>query len=949
MPGTATSPDRVLADLIEEFLGQLEAGESIGPSEFAARHPEHAAALSELLPALEVLADLGRSVGSGARRSDSGAALALGSGRLGDYRILREIGRGGMGIVYEAEQISLRRRVAVKVLPFASAVDTRQSQRFQLEAQAAAFLHHQHIVPVFAVGCERGVHYYAMQFIEGRSLADVIRELRQLEGLAEPEPERADSEASRLALELVSSGSRHSLPIGSVPGASTPDEPQAADESGVRSESPSADSTFEPATVRPAPPSPSDSSTRTKTYCRTVARLGMEAAEALEHAHQEGIVHRDIKPANLMIDVRGKLWITDFGLARFQADTGLTMSGDLLGTLRYMSPEQAAGQRTVIDHRTDLYSLAVTLYELLTLRPAIEGDRAEVLRRIAAEEPRPLRRINPSVPADLETILLKAMAKEPAARYASAQQMADELNRFLEDLPIRAKRPSLTQRLWKWGRRHRALVWSAAVSLMLLLATVVTSAAVGLWAVRRQQKLTAAALAAESRRRQQARQALDAMSAGIIEGWLSQQSVLMPEHKRFLEQALEWYEAFAADTGQEEEARAGAARAYSRVGDIQRRLGQTLAAEANLRRALTLQERLASDFPANHGHRQKLADCFNELGNLLRDLGRSSEREAAYQQALTIRRRLALDYPDVPAYAVDLGSSLCSIGILEAERGQPEAALSWFGEAIRTLEPARQQHSDPILPRRYLANSYSNLGYALRLLRRYSEAKEVYFKAVAIEEPLLHDFPGNTIEANGLGLSYYSLGYLEYEQGRLEAALSWYDKAIRTLEPVLQQWPRQAYVRRSLHLVYSGRAGALFKVGRWADALQGWDRALEVAEGPPLPRVRMFRAATLAHLGQHARATAEADELARLAPGSSADLYDLACVFALSSATAEGEPALCERYGARAVELLLRAVQTGYRDAAQMKQDADLDPIRNRTDFQGLIRDLAFPADPFTR
>jgi eukaryotic-like serine/threonine-protein kinase len=177
-----------------------------------------------------------------------------------------------------------------------------------------------------------------------------------------------------------------------------------------------------------------------------VARLGLEPAEALEHAHQEGIIHRDIKPANLMVDAKGHLWITDFGLARLRSDSGLTITGDLLGTLRYMSPEQALGKRVLIDGRTDIYSLGVTLYDLVTLQPAFEGrERQELLRRIAEEEPTSPREVNGSIPRALETIILKAMAKEPVGRYQTAQDLADDLRRFLEDKPIRAKRPSLAE------------------------------------------------------------------------------------------------------------------------------------------------------------------------------------------------------------------------------------------------------------------------------------------------------------------------------------------------------------------------------------------------------------------------------------------------------------------------------------------------------------------------
>jgi hypothetical protein len=217
--------------------------------------------------------------------------------------------------------------------------------------------------------------------------------------------------------------------------------------------------------------------------------MGVQAAEALEHAHGLGVIHRDVKPANLMVETRAPLapggggaggeglhlWVTDFGLARLGGDAGLTLTGDLLGTLRYMSPEQALAQRVAVDARTDVYSLGVTLYELLTLVPAYGGrSREEVLRQIAFEEPRPPRRLNKAVPAELETVVLKAMAKSPDERYGSAAELADDLRRFLDDRVIRARRPTPWQRLRKWSRRHRTvlatLAAAAAVALVALLA-----------------------------------------------------------------------------------------------------------------------------------------------------------------------------------------------------------------------------------------------------------------------------------------------------------------------------------------------------------------------------------------------------------------------------------------------------------------------------------------------
>jgi hypothetical protein len=216
-----------------------------------------------------------------------------------------------------------------------------------------------------------------------------------------------------------------------------------------------------------------------------VAHLGVQVAEALEHAHQAGVVHRDIKPANLLIQGEPgasapevRVWVSDFGLARLGSDAGLTMTGDILGTIRYMSPEQALAKRVPIDHRTDIYSLGVTLYELLTLERAYPGrTREEVLRQIAFDEPRPPRRLNKAVPAELETIVLKAMAKNPEERYATAQELADDLKRYLEDKPIKAKRPSLRQRAQKWARRHKTVVRAGLVVLALGVVALAVSTA----------------------------------------------------------------------------------------------------------------------------------------------------------------------------------------------------------------------------------------------------------------------------------------------------------------------------------------------------------------------------------------------------------------------------------------------------------------------------------------
>ncbi|QDT46494.1 Serine/threonine-protein kinase PrkC [Symmachiella dynata] len=393
----------LIAEQVEQFLNE---GRSIDVSGIVKQYPHLERQIRDLIPSLAALHQIGPSEEDRETRSLGGFR----NGRrtmLGDFALGREIGRGGMGVVYEAMQVSLGRRVALKVLPFAAVLDKRQLQRFKNEAQAAAALHHPHIVPVFAVGCERGVHYYAMQYIEGRDLSDAIVQLRHL---CVGATTTADAETQ--ALESSSAGG------------------------------------FD----------------RGHKFYRTVAEIGVQAAEALEYAHQRGIVHRDIKPSNLMLDSEGKIWIADFGLAQIETDATLTGTGDLVGTLRYMSPEQISDRPTDVDHRCDIFALGATLYELATLQPLYTAEtRAELLRERTQHDPVSPRTLEPSLPQDLETIILKAIAKHKQARYATAEDLAADLRRFLNNEPIAARPPNLLARVSTWSKRHQKWVASATI------------------------------------------------------------------------------------------------------------------------------------------------------------------------------------------------------------------------------------------------------------------------------------------------------------------------------------------------------------------------------------------------------------------------------------------------------------------------------------------------------
>jgi serine/threonine protein kinase len=821
VPMSLTDP--VLADLVEELAKKLQAGEVVDLDAVAERYPDRAEQLRELLPAVRMLAELGSLAGQG------GSPLAprshvpdSASGTLGDFRLVREIGRGGMGVVYEAEQISLNRRVALKVLPFASTLDPRQLQRFRNEAHAAAQLHHTHIVPVYATGCDRGVHFYAMQFVEGQTLAALITALRQCSGRDPPPPAGAPAPLAALA-SRVAFAEGAAVPAGSTDPQRT--DPYRPEEIPTRV----GDTTLEPTRPRAG-----ERALKSAVFFRAVAEVGIQAAEALEHAHQMGIIHRDIKPANLMLESpvpfaaegRGAhdkglhLWVTDFGLAHVQSQAGLTLTGDLVGTLRYMSPEQALARRGLVDHRTDIYSLGVTLYELLTLEPAFGGqDRQELLRQIAFEEPTPPTRHDRAVPRELETIILKGLAKEPPDRYATAQDLADDLRRYLEDQPIRARRPTLMQRARKWVRRHPGVVATATVALAAAVVILATSTAMIL-----RQYNRAEAKGAET-------QAVltfvenEIIAAARPQGLHGGQGrdVLLREA---MVKALPTVEHSFTDQPLTE------ARLRMTMGTSFLYLGEAQLAAEQFERARTL-------YTAHQGpNHPNTLSSMHGLACSYVDLGRSLDACALHQDTLALRKAtLGAEHPDTLRSMHSLATAIYHAGRAGEARKLYEETLAlrkatlgpehpdtlytmnnlafMYGEASRHAEALKlyeetlalrkatlgPRHPDTVASMHNTANGYAGVG-------RHADALKLREETLPLAKAVLGPTHSDTISCMGsLATAYFNVGR--------------HDKALKLREEVLPlrratSGPNHPYTFRSMYNL----ATSFYAVGRYDEAIQ---------------------------------------------------------------------------------------------------------------------------------
>lgn len=729
-----------LGDFLEQYADSVERGEPISHVSWVQEFPQLQAYIERMMLDIDALCKI-----SSERKPHSGVAFAPSSvtqgSVLGDFEILQELGRGGMGVVYLAQQRSLQRRVALKMLPFAAILDSNQIARFHTEAQAAASLHHPNIVPVYSVGCERGVHYYSMQYIDGQTVEAFLDSLKQ----GTPSQHAwTDSYSTSPAAAKVESVAH-----------------------GIQS------------TRRTSKSTP---------YIRQIAGKMAHVAMALNFAHSRGVIHRDIKPSNLMIDRHGNLWLTDFGLARIQDGQSVTIDGDLVGTLRYMSPEQANGQTHLVDHRADIYSFGVTLYEMLTLRYAFDGsDRYQVMAAIQRAKPALPRSINPSIPADLETIVAKCMSPDKDERYATAGDLADDLYRFLNHQPIAARRPSVADRLGKWALRKKKWVAVAAMAMLIL---AIGSMAFTFFIF--QQRNRAEMFANNA---QMIVDRFGSEFADQLEGIPGTEEV----RRNILRETSEYYSQLIQYSDQDSALERHAAHAAHRLAVISQRLGKIEGAGLAYRDSLDRWERYVDRNGLTPEDESAFAACHRDFAVLQSKLGDEHSARSHFDSALALLETTKVDSEFDPKRLVEISKIRSELSLFYAKTGNTKSAIDLLTQSVTDLEQSLSRETDDYRSERsaqivYSLNNHASIlldqdpGQAATLLRR---AATLQTDSDLDNRPSLNDRMLRAIVQSNRGIAERKLGNTSFAESQFQCAF-------QELSLILERYPD--YVKAHIEL-----------------------------------------------------------------------------------------------------------------------------------------------------
>ncbi len=812
---TTSAKTDLLTTLAESFLEQLRRGERPNTDDYTARHPELATEIRELFATLRLVDELGEQPQFGGNQPLPAAATI--PSLLGDFQLTREIARGGMGIVYEALQSSLGRRVAVKVLPPTEVADVSRRLRFQREARAAANLHHTNIVPVFEVGEQDGICFYAMQFIEGETLADVWRELRRMRSdeavgstdVAEGDPTLAHSICQVLyttpqAIESAGGQQADSAPASiATPDTrqrpTTHEPPRYAGPSGVQTI----------VTSRGGPRSSASHWTlhgrpSRRQYFDNVAGIVLQMVDALAYAHAQGVLHRDIKPSNVILDTQCRAWLTDFGLAKVGGDD-LTAESHVVGTLRYMSPERFAGQ---VDARSDVYSAGLILYELITLRPAFEAlDHAGMMHLIQHARPIRPRECEPAVPKDLETIVLCAIDKDPARRYQSAAALVTDLGRYLEGRPLLARRASRWEHTWRWCWRNPVVsVLAAALCCVILGAWITTFC---LWRCAEASHAQAKAnLELSQSNLELAVDAVDQFGAKVSEDLRLKQQDLRPLRRDLLQTAVDFQQKLLDRRGNSDLARIDLARSYHRLAKLTAEIDAHHRAVSLYQQALGQYESLLVEDPDNKAIQYELSLNLGELAHLWIDTGHSAEAQAALDRGITMLKSLLNLAPDPSRVRSQLAFQLgLKAYVLSMTRRFEESQAIWH-DAIAHHEQLRSSHPDQVSYVTDLAHAHAKMAEAIlgAGIVNWREAKAELQTALTLQRDAVTHADASNGDWLILAAVLRDLANIEKISGDAAAGATRFQEAIEVLERLMREQP-------SVLTNIEGAASCYFQLG----------------------------------------------------------------------------------------------------------------------------------------
>ncbi len=808
------------------------------------------------------------------------------------YQIKGILGRGGMGVVYLAQQDKIDRPVALKMILSGGHADQGMLDRFQAEAKAIGRFQHENIVRIYDMGSHEGSPYFSLEFVDGKSLSDYL----------------------------------NGKPI-------------------------------EPADA---------------------ARLMEPIARAMKYAHDAGVIHRDLKPANVLLTREGVPKVTDFGLAKeFESDQQLSVAGSIVGTPAFMAPEQARGADNV-GPLSDVYGLGAMLYCMLTGRPPFQGAKAtDTLIQVIRNEPVEPIKLQPNIPKDLETICLKCLQKDPAARYADAGALAEDIARFSRGEPINARPISRTERIWRWCKRNPTIATASAIAASLGLIVMIggpISAAV-IWSQKKEviaakdlaevnakeaklneETAKAAKLVADKNADAaslQEKNAIDALKSMVfvVQGKMAGQANLLPLRQELLktvENGLARMEKNENSAAERNMIRAGI---HSRLGDINMQLGVPAKAHAEFAKCLAVFEELEKTGELPYAQKNK-SKIHQMLGDAARQEGRYTEAHQAHRQSLEIRRQWVAEKVD-DAEAIDaLATSLGKLGSLAQVRGDLPAAEQFMKEALTVRDGQYRQHTNDGLARAELQ------GAKLVLAKIEFQQGETESGIALMSEANadMHEFsklaPDSESMQVNVSMFDNELGVLQLYVNDLASAKENFVRSVSTLEKLSSDNPNDLNIHEKLENATYGLAITLEKLGQSEEASKWARRDLELrrqslAFEPKNLSSRLRLLPALARAGELTEGVALAEQIANSLEMNSANHYGLACGYALLAAARrqlkEGGEDLSlpssQDLAASAITQLKAAIAGGFLRPSDLRMDPDLEAVREAPEFQALLSD----------